>query len=168
MSTNGRWIWLVGIAALALAFGGPMGCGGGDDDNDGDGPGTTTTTVVVTNTVNGTTVTNTVVVTNTQAVLNVAGVWTGNFQTDVGEGQLQLDLDQNGTAIIGQFRIGTGGADQVGNASGSISGDRLVVMLDVTANDRWMELDGHANASATRYIGNLTGFYGQGQFDLHK
>lgn len=173
--------WWLGIAltVAALALAGPAGC---DDDDDDDG-GTTTTTVVVTNQVDGTVVTNVVVVTNAPAaddlppaeeeappaaVLNVAGTWTGNFTTDIGMGQLQVQVNQAGSNLAGQFRLNTGGADQVGNATGIVIGDQVVLMLDVTANDRWMELNGNANAAATSYIGTLTGTYGQGQFELHK
>ena len=172
MNEERKWFGLVtcGIVALAVAVAGPLGC---SDDDDDDGGGANTTVVVVTNQVDGTVVTNVVVVTNAPPaadpqVLNVAGTWTGNFQTDIGQGQLQVQLVQAGSDLVGQFRINTGGPDQVGNATGNVSGDRVVLMLDVTANDRWMELDGNANASATIYNGNLTGFYGQGQFALSK
>ncbi len=170
MKKSWAWLGLVGAVVLALAAGGPIGCGGGDDDDDAAGGGGTTT-IVVTNVVNGTTVTNTVVVTNVPAgssILNVVGTWTGNFETDVGTGQLQLQLLQDETTIIGQFRLNTGGADQVGNLSGDIDGDHLVLGLVVTASGLQMELDGHVNAGATSYIGNLSGDWSDGQFALHK
>jgi hypothetical protein len=175
MSTSRKWIWLAGIVTVALACTGPIGCGGGDDgDGDSDGGSVVggTTTVVVTNTVTGTTVTNVVVVTNAPPAvpsgLNVVGTWTGNFQTDVGEGQLQMQLQQQGTTIRGQGRLNTGGADQVGNVTGSISGDHMVLSLTVTASGDSMSLDGHVNSGATSYVGNLDGDWGQGQFSLHK
>lgn len=170
MKKSGAWLGLVGAVVLALAVCGPIGCGGGDDDDDAAGGGGTTT-IVVTNVVNGTTVTNTVVVTNVPAgssILNVVGTWTGNFETDVGTGQLQLQLLQDETTIIGQFRLNTGGADQVGNLSGDIDGDHVVLGLVVTASGLQMELDGHVNAGATSFIGNLSGDWSDGQFALHK
>ena len=184
------WIGIaLTVAALALA--GPAGCDD-DDDEEGGGATTTTTTVVVTNQVDGTVVTNVVVVTNAPAAdvpppaeeeapppagdeappaagVTIAGIWTGNFSTDAGRGQLQVQVNQAGSTLAGQFRLNTGGADQVGNATGIvIDGDHVVLMLDVTANDRWMELNGEIHAAATAYSGTLTGTYGQGQFELHK
>ena len=93
MSALRKWAWVIGggIAAMALAFGGPMGCSDSDDDDDGAG----TTTVVVTNEVTGVVTTNVVVVDDDDdvappadsGILNVEGTWIGNFQTDIGTGQ---------------------------------------------------------------------------------
>ena len=171
MSALRKWAWVIGggIAAMALAFGGPMGCSDDDDDDDAG-----TTTVVVTNEVTGVVTTNVVVVADDDVAppagtsyLNVAGTWTGNFQTDGGQGQIQMELLQQEDTIIGQVRINTGGDDLIGNVAGSIDGDRLVVMLTFS-DGRWIELDGNVNAGATDYQGYLTGDWGQGQFALHK
>ena len=162
MKTSWAWLGLAGAVVVALAVGGPIGCGGGDDSSDNG----STTVIVVTNIVNGTPV----VVTNVVAAtpLNVVGTWTGNFETDIGTGQLKLQLLQDDTTIIGQFRLNTGGADEVGNLTGSIDGDRLRLTLIVTASGNEMDLDGNVNAGATSYIGTLAGDWSDGQFSLHK
>jgi len=171
MSALRKWAWLIGggIAAVALVWGGPVGCSDSDDDDD-----PATTTVVVTNATTGVVTTNVVVVDDDDVAppagtsyLNVAGTWTGNFQTDEGQGQIQAQLLQQEDTLIGQVRINTGGDDVTGNVAGSIDGDHLVLMLTF-AGGQWIELDGHANAGATDYNGNLTGDWGQGQFALHK
>ena len=174
MSALRKWAWVIGggIAAMALAFGGPMGCSDSDDDDDGAG----TTTVVVTNEVTGVVTTNVVVVDDDDdvappadsGILNVEGTWIGNFQTDIGTGQLRVQLQQQAETIIGQFAMNTGGDDMTGNAAGSIDGDRLVVMLTVPSTGQWIELDGNVNAGSTDYQGHLTGDWGQGQFALQK
>ncbi len=171
MSRQRKRFWLAGIVmvAAAMACMGPMGCSGDDDDDDGGGGGTSV--VVVTNETTGVVVTNIVVVPETPppgaSVLNVAGTWIGNFQTDGGEGQLALYLTQSDLAIFGTFAMNTGGADNTGDVAGSIDGDHLTVML-IDGGGNWMELDGYVNAGATDYNGNLTGDWGQGQFALDK
>jgi len=173
MSALRKWAWMIGggIAAMALAFGGPMGCSDSDDDDDAG-----TTTVVVTNEVTGVVTTNVVVVDDDDDVappagsnvLNVEGTWIGNFQTDIGQGQFRVQMQQQEETIIGQFAMNTGGDDIVGNVAGSIDGDHLTVMLTVPATGQWIELDGNVNAGANDYQGHLTGDWSQGQFALHK
>ena len=100
MSALRKWAWVIGggIAAMALAFGGPMGCSDSDDDDDGAG----TTTVVVTNEVTGVVTTNVIMVDDDDdvappadsGILNVEGTWIGNFQTDIGTGQLRVQMQQ--------------------------------------------------------------------------
>ncbi len=135
-----------------------MGCGGGDDDS----PATTTT--VVTNVVNGVIQTNVVVVTNAPAadpvapaaaVLDVSGEWNGPLIPEAGEsGHLELDLDQNGNAVIGQFFMTPDGIHgQVGTVNGVLNGAHLVLTLTVNGVPTQMTLDGQVNAAATAYTG---------------
>ena len=167
------WMSWASVAVLGLASSGLMACGGGDDEEEAP-----TVVVVVTNHVTGVVVTNVVApaATNNPAApvaeipstSQVAGEWNGAFTSDEGTGHLDLDLLQTADAVTGQFFLTNGGPGQVGNATGTVAGDHLVVKLTVTGSPAWIDLDGHVNASSTAYTGNWSGSFGTGTFALQK
>jgi len=172
---DGRfWMSWVGVAAIVVASGGLVAC---DDDDDAE---VQTVVVVQTNRVTGAVTTNVVAVADGgdaaaapagEAAANyaqVAGAWNGVFGSNEGTGHLDLELDQTADAVTGQFYLTNGGPGQVGNATGIVMGDHLVVMLSVSGSDAWIELDGHVNASSTAYLGNWNGSFGAGTFSLQK
>ena len=169
---NRFWMSWVGAAAMAVVSVGLMACN--DDDDDATSP----VVVVITNQVTGVVTTNVVASAgnNDAAAPNgvaanyaqVAGKWNGVFGSDEGQGHMDLELLQTADAVTGQFYLVNGGSGQVGNASGLVTGDHLVVMLSVNGSAAWIELDGHVNASSTAYIGNWSGSFGTGTFALQK
>ncbi len=169
---NRFWMNWVGVAMLGVASGGLMACGGDDEEE------APTVVVVITNQVTGVVVTNVAApaATNNPAApvaagpstAQVAGEWNGAFTSDEGTGHLDLDLLQTADAVTGQFFLTNGGPGQVGNATGTVAGDHLVVKLTVTGSPAWIDLDGHVNASSTAYTGNWSGSFGTGTFALQK
>ena len=168
---NRFWMKWVGVAMLGVASGGLMACGGDDEEE------APTVVVVITNQVTGVVVTNVAApaATNNPAApvaapstAQVAGEWNGAFTSDEGTGHLDLDLLQTADAVTGQFFLTNGGPGQVGNATGTVAGDHLVVKLTVTGSPAWIDLDGHVNASSTAYTGNWSGSFGTGTFALQK
>ncbi|NLG34787.1 MAG: hypothetical protein GX548_05485 [Lentisphaerae bacterium] len=184
MSASNHRFWMswVGAAAMVAASGGLMACS--DDDEDGEPQ---TVVVVQTNRVTGAVTTNVVVVADADDdddaaapapevevengavnVAQVAGEWNGVFQSDEGQGHLDLELIQTADAVAGQFFLANGGAGQVGHATGIVLGDHLVVMLTVNGSDGWIELDGQVNATSSAYTGDWNGSFGTGTFALQK
>lgn len=102
------------------------------------------------------------------AALDAAGNWNGVFESDEGNGHLELDLEQSGAAVTGQFNLSYEGANQSGNAAGTLTGDHLVLQLTVGGSDASIELDGHLNADGTEYVGTWTGSFGADDFALQK
>ncbi len=164
-------VWLIAAGILSVTLGGLVGCSDDDDDKTG-------FPVVVTNTVVVGNKTNVVVTTNAPpapppaapVVLHVAGKWNGVMIDGQGSRHLDLTLTQNGAIIGGTFKFETGLA---GSASGTITGDRLVVKLlanTALSPDFYKLLDGHVNASASVYEGTSTTMPGGGKetFALQK
>ncbi|MGD9782545.1 MAG: hypothetical protein AB7V14_10400 [Kiritimatiellia bacterium] len=106
------------------------------------------------------------------AALDVAGNWNGVFESDEGDGHLELELEQSGAVVTGQFNLSYEGSNQSGNAAGTLTGDHLVLQLTVTnfaiGSDASIELDGHLNAAGTEYIGSWSGSFGSDNFALQK
>lgn len=102
------------------------------------------------------------------ADLDAAGNWNGVFESDEGNGHLELELEQSGAAVTGQFNLSYEGSNQSGNAAGTLTGDHLVLQLTASGSDASIELDGHLNADGTEYIGTWTGSFGSDDFALQK
>ena len=165
-----RMSW-VGVALLGIASGGLMACGSDEDESAAAVAGVTNqvTPEVTTNAVMPT-------VNNTPDspapalpdYAQVAGKWNGVFNSNEGPGHLDLELLQTADAVTGQFFLSSGGHGQVGQATGTVSGDHLTVKLSVTGSAAWIDLDGYVNASSTAYTGNWSGSFGSGSFALQK
>lgn len=102
------------------------------------------------------------------AALDAAGNWNGVFESDEGNGHLELELEQSGAAVTGQFNLSHEGSNQSGNAAGTLTGDHLVLQLTASGSDAFIELDGHLNADGTEYTGTWTGSFGSDDFALQK
>ena len=162
--------WGMGLA-VALTCAALAGCDDGGDDDGAEAA----TGVVTTNEVTGAVTTNGVtdadgVAPIVEGPVNAAvgGYWNGVFESDEGTGHLELDLDESGDAVTGQFNLSSGGVNQVGNVAGSIEGDHLTLLMLVPGSDAWIELDGYVNANVESYIGTWSGTFGSGDFALQK
>ena len=177
-----KWMAWLGVAALAAAGAGLAGC----EDEDGEDA-DAVPVVVVTNVVGGTVVTNVAPApaqTNAVAaeeeeapaadILEVAGKWNGVIAVSGGSTMhMDLELNQNGTAISGTAAFMKDGHRAAYPATGTLAGDQL--NLELTRGARVVSLDdlrismvGFVNASATAYEGTWSGGISRGTFALQK
>ncbi len=136
-----------GMACLAAALTGVVGC----DSDDDDGGGTTTVTNAVTNVTSAT----------------LSGSWIGTItQTGGTPGNISMGISQNDDNLTGTYQ-GTGGVN--GTMTGSISGD--TVDMTTTAGAVTAEWVGTANDDRTAMSGTfviIAGGGGSGTWSLIK